>query len=119
VHIDASATRRILANVVSNALRHTRPGGSISIAAQDPDGEGRVAVVVRDTGTGIPAELVPLVFERFAKGEASDGSGLGLAIARDLVEAMGGSIDLTSVEGVGTTATIRLLAASSIDDRDR
>jgi signal transduction histidine kinase len=112
VRIDASATRRILANVVSNALHHTPPGGSVSIAAGDADGEGSVSVVVRDTGTGIPAELVPRVFERFAKGETSDGSGLGLAIARDLVEAMGGSIDLTSVQGAGTTVTVRLPAAS-------
>jgi two-component system sensor histidine kinase BaeS len=119
VYIDTSATRRILANVVSNALRHTRPGGSISIAARDPDGDGRMSVVVRDTGMGIPAELVPRVFERFAKGQTSDGSGLGLAIARDLAEAMGGSIDLTSVEGAGTTVTIRLPRASSIDARDR
>jgi signal transduction histidine kinase len=119
VRIDASATRRILANVVSNALRHTRPGGSISIAARDTDGEGRVPVVVRDTGTGIPAELVPRVFDRFAKGERSDGSGLGLAIARDLAEAMGGSIDLTSVEGEGTTVTVRLPAASDANANDR
>jgi two-component system, OmpR family, sensor histidine kinase BaeS len=117
--IDPSATRRILANVVSNALRHTPPGGSISIAAGETDGGGRVPVVVRDTGTGIPAELAPRVFERFAKGETSDGSGLGLAIARDLAEAMGGSIDLTSIEGAGTTATIRLPTASATDARDR
>ena len=119
VRIDASATRRILANVVSNALRHTRPGGSVSIAARDTDADGRVSIIVRDTGTGIPAELVPRVFERFAKSETSDGSGLGLAIARDLAEAMGGSIDLSSVEGAGTTVTIRLPAASDTNARNR
>jgi signal transduction histidine kinase len=70
-------------------------------------------------GHGHPGELVPHVFEQFAKGEASDGSGLGLAIARDLAEAMAGSIDLTSVEGEGTTVTIRLPAASETDATDR
>jgi two-component system sensor histidine kinase BaeS len=111
--MDTSATRRILANVLANAIRHTPRGGSISIAARGADEDGRVSVIVRDTGTGIPPELVPRAFERFAKGESSDGSGLGLAIARDLAEAMGGSIDLTSAQGLGTTVTIRLPAAQS------
>jgi signal transduction histidine kinase len=108
--IDVAATRRVLANIVSNAVRHTPPGGEVALAARDGAANGRVAVTVRDTGTGIPAELVPRVFDRFVKGESSPGTGLGLAIARDLVEAMGGTIELTSAEGSGTTVTIRLPA---------
>jgi signal transduction histidine kinase len=107
---DVAATRRVLANVVSNAIRHTPPGGQVVLAARAASGDDRTSITVHDTGSGIPAELVPRVFDRFVKGESSTGSGLGLAIARDLVEAMGGSIDLTSAEGAGTTATIRLPA---------
>ena len=112
---DLAAMRRVLANVVSNAIRHTPPGGQVVLAAQDDSGDGRISITVRDTGTGIPAELVPRVFDRFVKGDSSTGSGLGLAIARDLVDAMGGSIDLASREGSGTTVTIRLPAGSARD----
>jgi two-component system, OmpR family, sensor histidine kinase BaeS len=106
--IDVAATRRVLSNVVTNALRHTPSGGEVALSARAEAPDRRVAIVVRDTGTGVPDDLVPRVFERFAKGEGSDGTGLGLAIARDLVEAMGGSIDLTSRDGAGTTVTIRM-----------
>jgi signal transduction histidine kinase len=106
--MDITATRRVLANVVANSLRHTPSGGSVILGARDDGDGGRATILVRDTGTGIPAELLPDVFERFVKGGSSDGTGLGLAIARDLVDAMGGSIDLTSAEGTGTTVTITL-----------
>jgi signal transduction histidine kinase len=110
--LDVSALRRVLANVVSNAIRHTPPAGSVGLAAR-PTAGGRVSISVRDTGSGISSELVPRVFDRFVKGEASAGSGLGLAIARELVDAMGGSIDLSSREGAGTTVTIDLPGTSS------
>jgi signal transduction histidine kinase len=58
---------------------------------------------VTDTGSGIPAELLPHVFDRFVKGEGSSGSGLGLAIARDIVDAHGGTIEAQSAPGGGTT----------------
>jgi two-component system sensor histidine kinase BaeS len=112
---DPAAMRRVLANVVSNAIRHTPPGGQVVLEAEDVSGDGRISIIVRDTGAGIPAELVPRVFDRFVKGDSSTGSGLGLAIARDLLDAMGGSIDLTSREGSGTTVTIRLPAGTSRD----
>ena len=112
---DLAAMRRVLANVVSNAIRHTPPGGQVVLEAEDVSGDGRISIIVRDTGAGIPAELVPRVFDRFVKGNSSTGSGLGLAIARDLVDAMGGSIDLASREGSGTTVTIRLPAGTSRD----
>jgi signal transduction histidine kinase len=105
---DVAAMRRVLANVVSNAIRHTPAGGEVALSAHAGPRGDRVSVTVRDTGAGIPPELLPRVFDRFVKGEASTGSGLGLAIARDLVEAMGGTIDLTSAVGSETTVTIRL-----------
>ena len=65
---------------------------------------------VADTGAGIEADLLPHVFDRFAKGRDSRGSGLGLAIARDLVTAHGGTIEVRSEPGHGTTFQVRLPA---------
>jgi two-component system, OmpR family, sensor histidine kinase BaeS len=113
--IDVAATRRILSNIVANALRHTPSGGDVALSARAEVQDRRVAIVVSDTGSGVPSDLVPRVFERFARGEGSDGTGLGLAIARDLVEAMGGSIELASRDGAGTTVTIRLPDGSYAD----
>ncbi|HKF75752.1 MAG TPA: HAMP domain-containing sensor histidine kinase [Candidatus Dormibacteraeota bacterium] len=108
-HLDPARIRRVLSNLVSNALRHTRTGGSVRVAAR-PDG-GSVVVTVADTGEGIPPELLPHVFERFVRAEGSPGSGLGLAIARDVVTAHGGSIDIDSSPGAGTTVRVSLPAA--------
>ncbi|UCH59109.1 MAG: HAMP domain-containing protein [Anaerolineales bacterium] len=102
VMMDAQRVGRVLNNLVSNALRHTPPGGSVSVhAARRPTG---VRVDISDTGEGIhPADL-PHVFERFYRGEKSrsrstGGAGLGLAIARGIVEAHGGEIGVDSQTG--------------------
>jgi signal transduction histidine kinase len=68
-------------------------------------------LAVRDDGEGIPAELLPRVFDRFVKGPGSTGSGLGLAIVRNLVEAHGGSVTVDSTEGQGTAIVMTLPAA--------
>jgi signal transduction histidine kinase len=105
VPADAARLRQVVSNLLANAIRHTPPGGRIDVAVESaPD--GRVAVSVRDTGPGIPHEILPTVFDRFVKGQGAVGTGLGLAIARDLVEAHGGSI--TARGGSGEGATIRL-----------
>jgi two-component system sensor histidine kinase BaeS len=70
-----------------------------------------VRITVRDDGEGIPADLAPRVFDRFAKGPGSTGSGLGLAIVRQLVEAHGGTVGVESAEGQGTAITMRIPAA--------
>ena len=92
-HLDIDPTRigEVLANLVHNALRHTPAGGTVVVSA-DPASDGGVAFVVEDTGTGIPADALPHVFDRFVRGPDSGGAGLGLAIARSLVEAHGGTI---------------------------
>jgi signal transduction histidine kinase len=106
VAIDAVRINQVLANLLANAIRHAPRGGRVGLAVRR---EGEVAVVdVNDTGPGIPPELMPRVFERFAKGAGSTGSGLGLAIARDLVEAHGGQISASSPAGGGTTISFRL-----------
>jgi signal transduction histidine kinase len=105
VRMDARLIGRALANLVSNAIRHTPPGGTIRVlASQSPDG---VQVEVYDDGTGISPEDLPHIFERFYRGEksrsrATGGSGLGLAIARGVIEAHGGHIAAESELGSGT-----------------
>jgi two-component system, OmpR family, sensor histidine kinase BaeS len=109
VSADPARIRGVLGNLLANALRHTPAGGTVTLAvrrseALAPGGSaGQVDVAVTDTGSGISAELLPHVFDRFVKGEGSSGSGLGLAIARDLVAAHGGAIEAQSVPGGGTT----------------
>ncbi len=74
-------------------------------AALGPHG---VDLQVSDTGSGIAPELLPRVFDRFAKGPGSDGSGLGLAIVRDIVEAHGGRVEATSEPGRGAVVRVSL-----------
>jgi signal transduction histidine kinase len=106
VELDASRMRQVLGNLLANALRFTRRGGRIVVAAtSDPRA---TTVEVRDSGTGIATEQLPHVFDRFYRSADSTGSGLGLPIARSLVEAHGGSIEaLTPPEG-GTIIRIVL-----------
>jgi signal transduction histidine kinase len=111
LYADGEQLLRVLGNLVSNALRHTLPGGRITLGAVR-DGDG-VAFTVADTGEGIAAEHLPNIFERFYRADSSrnvetGGSGLGLAIVRSIVEAHGGSVRVTSEPGAGTTFTCRL-----------
>jgi two-component system sensor histidine kinase BaeS len=106
VDADSVRLRSVLANLVGNALRHTPPGGTVRIVAARADAELRITV--RDTGDGIPAELLPRVFDRFVKGAGSNGSGLGLSIVRDIVEAHGGMVTASSQEGAGTEVALTI-----------
>ena len=106
VEMDPARIQGVLGNLLTNAMRHTPHGGSVTVRGRS-SGDG-VMVSVEDTGEGIPAELVPRVFDRFVKGPGSAGSGLGLAIARDVVVAHGGSIEAQSRAGAGTTVRLTL-----------
>jgi two-component system sensor histidine kinase BaeS len=106
VDLDPARIRSVLGNLLSNAIRHTPSGGSVKVAVYS-SGDGAV-LTVTDTGEGIPAELLPRVFERFVKGTSSPGSGLGLAIAHDIVAAHGGKLEIQSTEGSGTTVRLEL-----------
>jgi two-component system, OmpR family, sensor histidine kinase BaeS len=116
VDVDPERMAQVLGNLVTNALRHTPAGGRIDLSAR---AEGaRVALVVVDTGEGIPADALPHVFDRFYRGDPArsqqDGeSGLGLAIAKSIVEAHGGTIAVASTFGHGTTFTITLPVAAA------
>ncbi|WP_043671651.1 sensor histidine kinase [Streptomyces xylophagus] len=108
---DPVRLRQVVGNLVSNALRHTPPGGSVTLRARRAGDE--VTIEVADTGTGIPAEDLPRVFDRFWRAEKSrsrrtGGSGLGLAIVRRLTEAHGGTVTVASTVGAGTVFTVRL-----------
>ena len=119
VRADADRVRQVLLNLIDNALKFTPATGHIELAAHlDKDTVGSVAIEVRDSGLGIPAEALPHVFDRFYRtdpararsGAQPGGSGLGLAIAKGLVEAQGGTISIASKEDAGTTVTLTLLA---------
>jgi two-component system sensor histidine kinase BaeS len=99
--VDRVRIGEVLANLLSNALRHTPRGGSITVTV-GPSG-GDAAFAVADTGSGIAAEELPHVFDRFVKSAGSGGVGLGLAIARSLVQVHGGGITAESRLGQGTT----------------
>jgi two-component system sensor histidine kinase BaeS len=103
---DPVQLRRVLGNLIANALAHTARSGTVRVEASRT--EGGVRITVRDDGEGIAPELLPRVFERFVKGSSSTGSGLGLAIVRDLVEAHGGTVAAESTAGLGTAIEITL-----------
>ncbi len=111
VTLDERATRQILLNIVSNAVKYTPRGGEVVLTARRQD--GKLLITVADTGVGIPKAKIAGLLEPFTRGEdkftrSMEGSGLGLPIARLLTEAQGGSLQLDSTLGEGTTVTIRL-----------
>jgi two-component system, OmpR family, sensor histidine kinase BaeS len=108
MEVDPARMRSAIANVISNAIRHTPPGGSVRVGVHSAGDE--VIITITDTGEGISAKLLPRVFERFVKAPSSPGSGLGLAIVHDIVTAHGGKIEIESLLGSGTTVRLTLPA---------
>jgi signal transduction histidine kinase len=109
VDLDPTLLHRILDNLVSNALKFTNAGGTVTLRAQASD--AAVVVEVTDTGVGINEALLPHLFESFARGDEAEervGSGLGLPITKRLTELLGGTIQVESEPGAGTTFTVRL-----------
>jgi len=106
LEVDPLRIREVLTNLVSNAVRHAGHSGSVKVEAIEVSGAVQLSVI--DSGPGIDPDLLPRLFERFAKDSASPGFGLGLAIARGLVEALGGTLHAASETGQGTTMIVRL-----------
>ncbi len=116
VTADPERLTQVLVNLVANAVRFTDPGGSVRICAKAA--RDRVQICVIDSGVGIAPEQQDRVFQPFVQVDAgssrrAQGTGLGLAISRQLVEAMGGTLTLTSERGVGTTFVVDLAEANA------
>lgn len=114
VSLDSQRMSQVLSNLLENALRHTPRDGHIAICAHHVDNR-RVILSVSDSGSGIPADDLPFIFERFYRADKSrarveGGSGLGLAIAKGIIEAHGGSIRVKSKAGEGATFEVSLPA---------
>ena len=109
--LDHDAIAHVLANLLSNAARHSSGGSTITIEAAEAG--GRVWVAVTDTGEGIAEHDQPHVFEAFYRGgtQDGDGSGLGLAVVHRYVQLWGGRVELHSTRGQGTAVTFSLEAA--------
>lgn len=112
---DAVQLQQVVFRLLGNAIKFTQPGGGVEIeVSEDPDGgEPAVAVVVTDTGVGIPEDEVPELFTSFFRGSKAEagavaGSGLGLAIVAGLVEAHQGRVRVEPTEGGGTRVTVLL-----------
>ncbi len=104
---DEDRVVQVLINLVANGIRFTPAGGSVTVRLADAGPE--VAITVEDTGAGIPADKLGLVFERYRQAHTGKGgTGLGLAIVRGLVEAHGGHVRVESEEGKGTRFTVTL-----------
>lgn len=113
---DVDRLKQLLLNLISNAIKYTPDGGTVDVSLSKKNGWAYIKI--SDTGTGIPAEDLPYIFDRFYRvdkararshsGQGQGGAGLGLAIAKWIAQAHGGNIDVMSKLGEGTTFTIIL-----------
>lgn len=108
---DEETLAQVFSNLLANAIKYNKPGGGIRVFLEDK--EDSIAVSIEDTGMGIPEENLPFVFDQFFRvkreGEKkSKGTGLGLSIAKKITEAHGGTIQVASEEGKGSTFTVFL-----------
>ncbi len=108
---------QVLINLMSNAMKYTRPGGTVSLRVvethQAPEGYADFQFVIKDTGIGMSEEFVKKIFEPFTREENAsvsriEGTGLGMAITKTIIDMMGGTVDVQSELGVGSTFTVSL-----------
>jgi two-component system, OmpR family, phosphate regulon sensor histidine kinase PhoR len=111
VYADQDKTAQIIINLLSNAVKYNKPGGTVKVSATKGD-DGKVRVEVKDTGYGISEKDLPHMFEKFYRVERTSneapGTGLGLAVTKNLLEVMGGNIELESRYGEGSTFSFTL-----------
>lgn len=123
IFVDQDMWEKIVLNLLSNALKFTFDG-TIRVELCAAAGGSRVELTVADTGTGIPADELPKLFDRFhrvegARGRSHEGSGIGLALVQELVRLHGGSVGVESREGEGTVFTVSLPVGSAHLPADR
>jgi heavy metal sensor kinase len=118
---DAGRLRQVVNNLIDNAIKFTRSGGVVTVRLWYHAGDQTVRLSVRDTGSGIPAADLPLIFNRFYRGDkarqrdrASRGTGLGLAICQSIISAHDGRIEVESLIDKGTTMTVILPSAAPL-----
>jgi signal transduction histidine kinase/DNA-binding response OmpR family regulator len=121
VYVDRDMWEKIVLNLVSNAFKYTLEG-EIAVALHEDD--GAAVLTVRDTGTGIPPEELPKLFNRFhrvqgARGRTHEGTGIGLALVQELARLHGGTVTVESTVGVGTSFTVRVPLGSAHLPQDR
>ena len=120
VQADASRLRQILVNVIGNAVKFTKEG-EVAVSVTVEAGSPYVEIQVRDTGIGIPLHRREFLFQKFSQADSSmtrkfGGSGLGLVIVKELVEMMGGTVNIESPgEGLGTTVSISVVRGRTTD----
>lgn len=107
VQADRDKLRRVLENLVGNAVKYTTRGGQVAVALKPAS--DRVEIVVRDDGPGIPPQLLPRIFDRYVQGaDGQVGTGLGLSIARNLARLHGGDVTVASSPGQGSEFVVVL-----------
>jgi signal transduction histidine kinase len=115
LHADRRRLVQVLTNLLSNAIKFTSPGGTITVGAARRGGE--IEITVADTGRGIPAHVVPTLFQRYTRAPErhapTGGTGLGLMIVREIVEAHGGTVEVSSRVAEGSTFVVRLPVAAA------
>ncbi len=122
VEVDPDMWEKVVLNLLSNGLKYTREGG---VAVRLRESDGHAELTVADTGVGIPADELPRLFQRFHRargreGRSHEGAGIGLALVRELVRLHDGTVSADSVEGTGSTFSVRLpLAAVAPPPTDR
>jgi signal transduction histidine kinase len=108
---DTDRVEQVVRNLVDNAVKNTPPGGAVTVRGRHV--EDRVELIVEDNGIGIPEEQLESIFNEYVKGAGdnernSNGSGLGLAVCRRIVDNLEGEITVESIEGKGSTFTVKL-----------
>jgi signal transduction histidine kinase len=117
VECDSHRIQQVIENLVSNALRHSPDDAPVVLEGRCEQHEGKTwaVVTVQDKGTGIPAEILPQIFTRFARGKSTHGLGLGLYLARGIAEAHKGTLTVESKLGTGATFRLALPVPMPLD----